>query len=114
MHKRREQTYLISRHSQKRRFHWSSINRTPWLSRRRLKTGPRIVLHSVLGKLLPKDQELSLLRADLASDARLAGLMVTQLEITGGWIALALGPAHAERTAWQTPEQRLLSTPFVR
>ena len=81
---------------------------------RRLKTGPRIVLHSVLGKLLRKDQEIQLMRADLESDPRFTGLMVTQLEVTDGWVALALGPAHADRSAWHTPEQRLLSTPFVR
>ena len=80
---------------------------------RRLKTGPRVVLHSVIGKLLPKDQELGILRADLANDPRLAGLMVTQLQIEKGWIALALGQAHPERTAWQSPEQRMLHKHFV-
>jgi len=79
---------------------------------RRLKTGPRMVLHTVIGKLLPKDQEIGLLRADLENDPRLAGLMVTQLEIENGWIALALGQAHPKRVAWRDPEQRLLSMPF--
>jgi len=83
-------------------------------SGRRLKTGPRVVLHSVIGKLLPKDQKIDLLRAELGSDPRLAGLMVTQLEIEKGWIGLAIGPAHAKRTAWRTPQERLLSTPFAR
>ena len=81
---------------------------------RRLKTGPRVVLHSVIGKLLPKDQEIGLLRADLENDPRLAGLMVTQLEIENGWIALALGQAHPKRVSQRAPELRLLSTPFVR
>ncbi|MCH2113841.1 MAG: hypothetical protein MK171_02860 [Pirellulales bacterium] len=81
---------------------------------RRLKTGPRVVLHSVIGKLLPKDQEIDVLHTDLEVDPRMAGLMVTQLEIDKGWIALALGPAHPQRTTWRTPQERLLSAPFVR
>jgi len=83
-------------------------------SGRRLKTGPRVVLHSILGKLLVKDQEIELLNAALLEDPRLAGLMVTQLVIEDGWIGLALGPAHARRTAWRAPQPELLETPFVR
>ena len=67
-----------------------------------LRTGPRVVLHSVFGKLLPKDQEIPLLRRDLDSDPRLEGLMVTQLAIEDGWIGLALGPEYPGRTAWRT------------
>jgi len=74
-------------------------------SSRRLKTGPRIVLHGVIGKLLPQGQEISLIASKLQDDPRFAGLMVTQLVIDDGWIGLALGPAHAERNAWRT--QRL-------
>ena len=68
----------------------------------RLRTGPRVVLHSVFGRLLNKNQELPLLAARLQADSRFAGLMVTQLVIEDGWIALALGPYHPERTAWRT------------
>ncbi|MCG8451053.1 MAG: hypothetical protein MI725_15910 [Pirellulales bacterium] len=81
---------------------------------RRLKTGARVVLHSVMGKLLRKDQELNLLRSPLGSDPRFAGLMVTQLEFSDGWIALALGPAHAARSAWLTREQRLHDASLLR
>ena len=73
-----------------------------------------MVLHSVIGKLLVKDQEIKLLNADLMTDPRLTGLMVTQLVIEDGWIGLALGPAHPRRTAWQAPRPEVLSTPFVR
>lgn len=69
---------------------------------RNLRTGPRVALHSVFGKLLRKDQVLPLLKKDLASDPRLQGMMVTQLVIDDGWIGLALGPEQEGRTAWQS------------
>jgi hypothetical protein len=67
-----------------------------------LRTGPRMVLHSVFGKLLPRDQELPVLAAKLNEDPRFAGLMVTQLVIDDGWVAVSIGPAHPNRTAWRT------------
>lgn len=69
---------------------------------RNLRTGPRVVLHSVFGKLLRKDQEMSLMKEGLANDPRLKGLMVTQLVIDDGWIGLALGPEQNGRTAWRS------------
>ena len=69
---------------------------------RNLRTGPRVVLHSVFGKLLLKNQEMPLLNRDLDDDPRLEGLMVTQLVIDDGWIGLALGPEYPGRTAWRT------------
>jgi hypothetical protein len=69
---------------------------------RHLRTGPRMVLHSVFGKLLPKDQEVPVLAAKLSEDPRFAGMMVTQLVIDDGWVALSLGPATPHRTAWRT------------
>ena len=83
-------------------------------SGRRLKTGPRVVLHSIIGKLLAKDHEIKLLNAKVQEDPRLAGLMVTQLVLEDGWIGLALGPAHPRRTAWRTPLPKVLSTPYLR
>ncbi len=83
-------------------------------SGRRLKTGPRVVLHSIMGKLLVKGQEINLVNAKLMLDPRFAGLMVTQLVIEDGWIGLALGPASPRRTAWRTPTPEVLVTPFVR
>lgn len=67
-----------------------------------LRTGPRMVLHSVFGKLLPKDQEVALLAPTMNGDPRFAGLMVTQLVIDDGWVAVSIGPARPERTAWRT------------
>ena len=67
-----------------------------------LRTGPRMVLHSVFGKMLPKDQELPVLAAKLNEDPRFAGLMVTQLVIDDGWVAVSIGPALPQRTAWRT------------
>ena len=69
-------------------------------SGKRLKTGPRVVLHGVFGKLLHKGQEIVLLKANEEPDPRLAGLMITQLVIDEGWIGLALGPERENRTAW--------------
>jgi hypothetical protein len=70
---------------------------------RHLKTGGRIVLHSVMGKMFAKGQEIGVIRKALEADKRLTGLMVTQLVIDDGWMALALGPTTADRTAWRTP-----------
>ena len=83
-------------------------------SGRRLKTGPRVVLHSVMGKLLVKDQQINLVHAKLMLDPRFAGLMVTQLVLEDGWIGLALGPASPRRTAWRASTPEVLETPFVR
>jgi hypothetical protein len=67
-----------------------------------LRAGPRVVLHSVFGKLLPKDQELPILAAKLSDDPRFKGLMVTQLVIDDGWVAMSIGPALPNRVAWRT------------
>lgn len=83
-------------------------------SGRRLKTGPRVVLHSVLGKVLPEEQQYTLVSPKLMLDPRFQGLMVTQLVLEDGWLALAIGPAHARRTAQRTSAPEVLSTPFVR
>jgi hypothetical protein len=76
-----------------------------------LRTGPRLVLHSVFGKLLRKDQEIPVLAERVGDDPRLAGLMVTQLVIDDGWVALSIGPATPARTAWRT---RVPQTPLAR
>jgi hypothetical protein len=67
-----------------------------------LRTGPRLVLHSVFGKLLRKDDEMPLLVKRIDEDPRFAGLMVTQLVIDDGWVALSIGPTLPNRTAWRT------------
>jgi hypothetical protein len=67
-----------------------------------LRSGTRLVLHSVFGKLLRRDQEIPVITPTFRDDPRFAGLMVTQLVIDDGWIALSLGPASPERTAWRT------------
>ncbi len=69
---------------------------------RNLRTGPRVVLHSVFGKLLVKDQQMRLLKRELGDDPRLEGLMVTQLVIDEGWIGLSVGPEFEGRIAWRT------------
>ena len=69
---------------------------------RRLKAGPRVVLHSVFGKLLRKGQEVVLIQAGSVKDPRLTGLMITQVVIDHGWIAVAIGPEYANRMAWRS------------
>ena len=83
-------------------------------SGRRLKTGPRVVLHSVLGKVLNEDRQYTLVSPKLMLDPRFQGLMVTQLVLEEGWIGLAIGPAHPRRTAWRAAQPEVLATPFVR
>ncbi len=73
---------------------------------RRLKTGPRIVLHGIFGKLIEQDAEIRLMADGTQPDPRLNGLMVTQLVIDDGWIGLAIGPAHPDRTALQAAGPR--------
>lgn len=70
---------------------------------RHLKTGARVVLHSVMGKVFARGRELPMVKKTLQGDPRFSGLMVTQLVIDDGWMALALGPTTADRTAWRTP-----------
>jgi hypothetical protein len=76
-------------------------------SGRHLKTGSRVVLHSVMGQVFSKGRELRVVRKTLESDPRFDGLMVTQLVIDDGWLALALGPITTDRTAWRTPNYSL-------
>jgi hypothetical protein len=68
---------------------------------RRLRTGPRMVLHSVFGKLLRKDQQLLLLGEKIQQDPRLDRLMLTQLTFDHGWIGAAWGPKVPQRVAWR-------------
>ena len=82
-------------------------------SGRNLKTGARVVLHSVMGKVFSRGRELPMVKKTLEADPRFAGLMVTQLVIDDGWLALALGPTTADRTAWRTPNY-VLETELVK
>ncbi|MEO2047344.1 MAG: hypothetical protein ABGX16_12320 [Pirellulales bacterium] len=71
-------------------------------SGRRLLTGPRMVLHSIFGKLLRRDQQLLLLGEKIQQDPRTNGLMITQLIIDQGWIGVAWGKKTPERVAWRS------------
>jgi hypothetical protein len=68
-----------------------------------LKTGARFVLHGIMGKVFSRGRELRIVRKTLEDDPRFDGLMVTQLVIDDGWMAMALGPVTTDRTAWRTP-----------
>ena len=58
-------------------------------------------------------EQFQRLLVTLDVDPRFAGLMVTQLDIDNGWIALALGPKHEERAA-SVSSRTLSNPPFVR
>ncbi len=73
---------------------------------RHLRTGHRVVLHSVMGKLFSKGEDIHILKK-METDKRLEGLMVTQVVIEDGWMAVALGPATPHRSAWRTPTYQL-------
>jgi len=74
----------------------------------RLRTGERMALHGVFNKLIRKEEPLRLLPDALDADPRLSGLMVTQLVIDDGWVAVALGPAAEARTAWRTGTETIV------
>jgi hypothetical protein len=67
-----------------------------------LRTGPRMVLHGIFNKFLPCDETIWALDTRLQQDPRLEGVMLTQLVIEDGWVAVAMGPASQERTAWRS------------
>lgn len=66
-----------------------------------LRTGPRFVLHSVLGKVFVQNERIPIVRDSIKADHRLTGLMVTQLVVDDGWLAVAIGPASPDRIAWR-------------
>ncbi len=68
----------------------------------RIGTGDRAHMHNVFSKVFTEERHLPIVRLDDTNDARLAGLMITQLVLEDGWIGLAIGPSYAERTAERT------------
>jgi hypothetical protein len=68
----------------------------------RIGTGDRARMHGVFNKVFTEERRLPVVRLADANDARLAGLMITQLVLEDGWIGVAIGPAYAERTAERT------------
>jgi hypothetical protein len=68
----------------------------------RIGTGDRARMHGVFNKVFTEERRLPIVRLADANDARLAGLMITQLVLEDGWIGVAIGPAYAERTAERT------------
>jgi hypothetical protein len=65
----------------------------------RLSSGSRARLHNVFNSVLPPERTLSIVRLEYPSDARLAGLMITQMVLEDGWLGVAVGPASNDRVA---------------
>lgn len=63
-----------------------------------MRNSQRIRLQTIFGKVFPEDSNLAV-GTKFADDPRLAGLMITQLVVDDGWLAVALGPATPKRTA---------------
>ena len=55
----------------------------------------QVALRGVFSRVFSKDQPVDILSRRLAEDPRLAGLHRSQLEITDGWLAIAISPAQA-------------------
>jgi hypothetical protein len=69
---------------------------------RALPAGDYMVLQGVFVSLFSQDRPLALGGGRLNDDPRLSGLMITQLVAEEGWLGLAIGPGHAQRTAVTT------------
>ena len=65
----------------------------------RVGAGQRAEMHGIFNKVLSEDRKLPIIRLNDPHDERLSGLMITQMVLEDGWLGLAVGPAHAERTA---------------
>ncbi len=65
----------------------------------RVRTGERARMHGIFNKVLSEERKLPIVRLSDPNDARLAGLMITQMVMEEGWIGLAIGPEYENRTA---------------
>ena len=65
----------------------------------RLSSTERARLHNVFNTVLSDERRLPILRLEGPGDARLDGLMITQLVLEDGWVGLAVGPSNRDRVA---------------
>jgi hypothetical protein len=64
----------------------------------KMSNGQRMRLQTIFGKVFPNDGYVAV-GGEYSSDARLRGLMITQMVIDDGWLSVAIGPEAADRTA---------------
>lgn len=64
----------------------------------KMSNAQRMRLQTIFGKVFPNDGFVAV-GTQYASDARLRGLMITQLVIDDGWLSVAIGPESTDRTA---------------
>jgi hypothetical protein len=71
------------------------------------RTGDRVVLSAIFGKVLNRNRKLSLINERISKSPHLKDQQVTQFVIHDGWIGVALGPKTADRQAQleQRPQQ---------
>jgi hypothetical protein len=65
----------------------------------KLRTSDRSRMHGVFNKVLAEDKPIPIVRLKDPQDARLSGLMITQLVLEDGWLGIAIGPEAPGRTA---------------
>jgi hypothetical protein len=63
----------------------------------KMSNAQRMRLQTIFGKVFPNDGYVAV-GGEYASDARLRGLMITQMVIDDGWLSIAIGPEAADRT----------------
>ncbi|MGI9456771.1 MAG: hypothetical protein ACR2NU_09425 [Aeoliella sp.] len=64
----------------------------------KMRNAERMRLQTIFGKVFPPRGDF-VIGSNYADDPRLTGIMITQLIIDDGWLALALGPERQQRTA---------------
>jgi hypothetical protein len=62
-----------------------------------VRTRNQIALRGIFGKIFHKDSAVPLTTEEMATDPRLTGLHLTQLEVEEGWVGAALGPQRSQR-----------------
>jgi hypothetical protein len=65
----------------------------------RLSSTERARLHNAFNRVLSEERRLPIVRLEQADDARLEGLMITQMVLEDGWVGMAIGPGSANRVA---------------
>jgi len=78
------------------------------LAGRRLNLGSQIALRGVFSKIF-SDDGIQILPERIKDDPRFSDIEITQLVVTDGWIAAALGPKRGERNAQMTQDNQSLA-----
>jgi len=69
----------------------------------RLRFGDQVALRGIFSRVLSRNRKLELVNKQIAQSKELSDQQVTQFVIHDGWLGVALGPKHPERTTTLTP-----------